>query len=714
MRKSIGIVLSAVMAVSGFTGVAAADGEADGGVVNGSFINGTEGWTIEGAAEIINEALSISGGEVRVSQRVEGLENGIYNLTADAAVSDISGECRLYGKTSGHTMASTAVYKSSTPQKIVVPGIEVEDGACDIGIYSNSSAKVTLDNVSLSKSEDTRIPFYKGGEISKLTYVEGMGGKFFREDGSEGDALQIMAENGFNLARIRVLNDPGKGHGDGTYYLPAGYQTEEDCLDMARRAKDKGMDILFSFAYSDYWSDGGQQFIPHEWQEYISANKLSGDAMYSYLENQVYEYTKDIMQKLIAQDTCPKFVSIGNEMQLGLFFGGWKGASRDLYMNPTNLARFLKAGARAVRETAPDAKVVLHSDNGGLIYSKNSNFVKTMRLMTEDFDVIGVSYYPYYNDGKVSIDNVVSEFDKLIKEFNKDVIIMETGYNWTEYKPGGEWDGQLKDSGYYQNIYGESQEGQRAFLTELYAKLKQVAGGRCIGDLYWDPVMIHSKDWKIGWAVRESDDYTDSNVVPNSTIFDFDGKAVEGQMAMKYNSDAGDTVKISGRALTDGVAAANKSLVVTINGSEVKTTTDKFGEFITAVPYPADGIFEIAVPGNSEILEAAAPYDGTMVLLGDVNVSEDEKTEDEILGLTAGFDADGILSFNADYITDNTDVVFYAAAYDEYNSLIGCIEGKSGKFAAAKNGGKYTVKAFLWDDKQQALCSASEVIIDKE
>ena len=51
-----------------------------------------------------------------------------------------------------------------------------------------------------------------------------------------------MAENGFNFARIRVLNNPGKGHGN-EYYLPEGYQDPDDCLAMARRAKDKGMQI---------------------------------------------------------------------------------------------------------------------------------------------------------------------------------------------------------------------------------------------------------------------------------------------------------------------------------------------------------------------------------------------------------------------------------------------------------------------------------------
>ena len=51
-----------------------------------------------------------------------------------------------------------------------------------------------------------------------------------------GDALQIMAENGFNFARIRVLNNPGKGHGN-EYYLPEGYQDPDDCLANGKTCK---------------------------------------------------------------------------------------------------------------------------------------------------------------------------------------------------------------------------------------------------------------------------------------------------------------------------------------------------------------------------------------------------------------------------------------------------------------------------------------------
>ena len=518
--------------------------ETDTGIINGSFSNGTEGWTIDGAgtAAADNGSLTASG-TVRVSQTAKGLDNGTYNFTAYAYTSaiDETGTSYFYAKSKGHTMASTAIPQGSAVQRIIVPNVTVSDGTCDIGINLENSDSVTIDNISFEKTESTCRHFYKGGEISKLSYIESKSGKFYRIGSSTAaDALQVMAENGFNMARIRLLDDPGKGHGDGTYYLPAGFMDEEDCLELARRARDKGMAIEFTIAYSDFWVDGEKQMVPHKWQEEINEKGISGaSALVSYFEGKIYDYTKDIMQKLIAQGTCPEFVSIGNEIQVGILFNQWK-SNNGLYNNADYLARLVNAGAKAVRETSPSTKIILHSDNGGKVSSRTT-FINMIKKA--DFDVIGVSYYPYYNQN-VSIDTVVSEFKNFINTYDKDVIIMETGYNWNPTKKGG-WEGQLQDSGYYQDIYGESKKGQRAFLTELYSKLKQAAGGRCIGDLYWDPVMIPATG--VGWAVKESNNQTDSEVVSNSTIFDFDGKAVPGQLAMKYNTDAEDKINITGK-----------------------------------------------------------------------------------------------------------------------------------------------------------------------
>lgn len=579
-----------------------------GTIQNNRFSDGMNSWTAEGSADVKEGALVLT--DARVSQKVTGIEDGIYDVGVRAMTSDISGTAYVYAKAEGQTAAKTAIPQSAAAMTITVPGVSVKGGVLEVGVYADGKGEntVTLDDFTLTKSVSTRVPFLKGGEISKLTYVEDMGAKFYRADGTEADALQIMAENGFNLARIRLLDAPGKGHGDGTYYLPEGYMTLEDCLDMARRAKSKGMQIEYTIAYSDYWVDGEKQMVPYRWQQEINEKGLTGESLIAYLENKVYEYTKASMQAMIDQGTCPEYVSIGNEIQVGILFNQYR-SNNGLYNSPEPLARLLNAGARAVRETAPNAKIILHSDNGGKV-SRRSTFINAMRQV--DFDVIGASFYPFYN-ADVSIDTVVSEFNTFVNTYNKDVIIMETGYNWNPLKADG-WPGQLQNSGYYQDIYGESQNGQRAFLTELYAKLKTVLGGRCIGDLYWDPVMVHSPEWKIGWAQKEDDDSTDSNVVPNSTIFDFDGKAVEGQKAMRDNANSTDKLLITGK-ITDrnGAPIAKTEITFTADGKDYRTVTDAYGEYIAAVDYPNGENIAVGITDFTGIKELAVPrYDNVI------------------------------------------------------------------------------------------------------
>lgn len=684
----------------------------DGGfIANGDFTDGTNGWTITGStsATVSDGALTISGAdyECRVSQTVTVAENGIYTLTAYAKTPDIEGIAYLYAKTEGKTMASTAIPQADDMIRITVPAVTVDNGKCDVGVYAEGGAEVTFSKVSLVKADDTgtRVSFLKGGEISKLTYVEDRGGVFRYADGTEGDALQIMAENGFNLARIRVLNNPGKNSGDESWYLPEYYQSEDDCLELARRAHDKGMQILFSFAYADSWSDGENQEAPFYWRKDYAENHSDED-WYEYLENQVYEYTKDILQKLVNQGTAPEYVSIGNEMQAGLFYGNYASGS-ELYNNPTMLAEFIKAGAKAVREVTPNAKIVLHTDNGGKVYNR-TNYIYTLRLLEADedreydyFDVIGASYYPYYNSD-VSVDTVVNEFAKLISEFDKDVIIMETGYNWNPTKPDG-YMGQLKNNGYYTDIYGETKNGQRAFLTELYAKLKQTAGGRCIGDLYWDPVMIydggveHTKDTGIGWAINGESDITADNVVPNSTIFDFDGKAVVGQLAMKYNTNQDDKINITGTVTDKDKFVAETAMNFTVNDTQYTVKTDKYGQYIISVPYPESGEFEISAEGFEQTYTVDAPYDGVLLSEIDFSVAYISKLEAE-------FDTDGNLTYKADYVTDEENPILYVAAYDENGVLAACkIASKAGTLMTAEKSGTYTVKVFLWDNNMKPI-----------
>ena len=94
----------------------------------------------------------------------------------------------------------------------------------------------------------------KGGDLTMVNFIEDLGGEYFDEDGNARDVFHILAENGFNFARLRTHNNVGRdflSQSSPRYYLPDGYQNTEDLLKSAKRAKDVGMAIEVTLNYSD-------------------------------------------------------------------------------------------------------------------------------------------------------------------------------------------------------------------------------------------------------------------------------------------------------------------------------------------------------------------------------------------------------------------------------------------------------------------------------
>ena len=93
---------------------------------------------------------------------------------------------------------------------------------------------------------------------------------------------------------------------------------------------------------------------------------------------------------------------------------------------------------------------------------------------------------------------------------------MESGYNWSATRQDGTL-GQLSNDG--PEPYPSTPEGQKDFLLELYAGIKNVNGGRCIGNLYWDSMNIIT-----------------NSQVSNTAMFDFSGKALPALDAAQFNN----------------------------------------------------------------------------------------------------------------------------------------------------------------------------------
>lgn len=228
--------------------------------------------------------------------------------------------------------------------------------------------------------------YYKGMDLSTLIEVESCGGKFY--DGAEAeDAVAILKRYGLNAVRIRLFNDPysekGEPYGAGTNDL-------ETALALAKRARKAGLDILLDYHYSDFWADPGKQFIPKAWKGYSVEE----------LEQAVYDYTRETLLAFESKGLLPDMVQVGNELTNGLL---WPYGRKPEY---DNIARFVSAGIRAVREISGQAllagfldekiKVMIHLDNGGNNEMYRDWFDHYVER-GEDFDIIGLSYYPFWH-----------------------------------------------------------------------------------------------------------------------------------------------------------------------------------------------------------------------------------------------------------------------------------------------------------------------------
>lgn len=426
-----------------------------------------------------------------------------------------------------------------------------------------------------------RPAFLQGGDISELSYTEREGAVYRDSQGRAKDCLQILKENGWNFVRLRVYNEPGKGHGDGTYYCPAGFMDKDDMLQLAKRAAAKDMEIQLTFHYSDYWTNGEVQIIPVAWQEKIKG--LSEADAITVLEQCVYDYTKEVLQEMKAQGTTSNYISLGNEIQAGMLYPYGRADEKGW---PT-LARFFNAGAKAVREEMPEAKIILHLDDAGND-KKYEYFFTACDTLGVDYDIIGTSYYPFY--GNKSAKDVAEFSQRQGEKFHRPVMIMETGYAFNRVLPNG-YPGQIKHNGPYNKM---TPNGQKEFMSELLQEMKNVPEPYVLGDLYWDPIMIENPG--VGWAYRENDNRADVNVVSNTTVFDYKGVALPVLDAYKENIEGKQGIMISGQVVENDGTPRKYATVTFKRGKEkIKQVTDRYGYYLFSEVLPGEEEAQLTV-----------------------------------------------------------------------------------------------------------------------
>lgn len=355
--------------------------------------------------------------------------------------------------------------------------------------------------------------FIKGMDVSTLPELLGLGAKYY-ENGKEESPLSILKKYGADSLRIRLWNNPysedGKPYGAGTNDF-------DRLVWLAQEGKKLGYTYLLDYHYSDFWTDPGKQILPKAWQG------MSVEAV----ENAVYFYTKDTLRRLCEKDLLPHMVQVGNEVTNGLLWPYGQGENYD------NIARFISAGIKAVRETAPEIPIMLHLDCGGNNEKCRQWFDEYTRR-GEDFDIIGLSYYPFWHG---TVEDLTNNMNDLAARYGKEIIVAEIsmGHTMEDYKEYEKLtDGERKGMATKPHLaeavaYPMTPQGQADFMADVMKKIAAIPEGRGRGFYYWEPCWIPVPG--CGWANKESLAYINDpgpggNEWANQALFDYDGNAL--------------------------------------------------------------------------------------------------------------------------------------------------------------------------------------------
>lgn len=326
----------------------------------------------------------------------------------------------------------------------------------------------------------TRLPFLLGGDLSMVPAIE-QAGVQFKNGGRPEDIFAIFRAHGANCVRLRLFVQPD-GRAGVINDLPY-------TLALAKRVKAAGLLLSLDLHYSDTWADPGNQTTPVAWQ------KLAPAA----LADQVRAYTAETFRAFAAAGGVPDVVQIGNEIASGLLWptGRLGGEGPATAAQFDQVAALLKAGVAGVREgigNGPMPRIMLHIDGGDNL-AKAKWFFEGISRRGVPFNVIGLSYYPFYNG---TLHDLRQTLDFLARTYGKPVAVVETAYPHAEMP----W---IKPQDRRGLEFPLTPAGQRDFLRALVQAVRETPGGLGAGVIYWYPesVPVHRpevNDWHGGDA----------------------------------------------------------------------------------------------------------------------------------------------------------------------------------------------------------------------
>ncbi|MCL2594223.1 MAG: glycosyl hydrolase 53 family protein, partial [Promicromonosporaceae bacterium] len=384
----------------------------------------------------------------------------------------------------------------------------------------------------VERVENLRPDWISGVDIGSVLSQEESGVTWYNWEDEIDDLFEIFADNGVNLVRIRIWNDPWNRNFDPPRGFGGGNTDAERAIEIGRRATEAGMGVAFNFHYSDFWADPAKQMVPRAW----AGTTLTQRAQL------VYQFTYDTVRAALEADVDIWHVQIGNENQGGSMAGlsGWD-----------NFALLFNEGARAVRELEDyfnhPMQTLAHFTNPQSGFVGNVNQLISRNV---DFDMIGASYYPFWHGSLSNLTSVLTTVRGLRPSRPIEVMVVETAYAWTA--EDGDGHPNTVDATTPVLPYPLSVQGQANAIRNVAQATADADG---LGIILWEPAWTpvgppsdvvnnrllweaHGSGWATSYAAifdpGDAGQWFGGTSWDNQSLFDFNGRPLASLRIFEY------------------------------------------------------------------------------------------------------------------------------------------------------------------------------------
>jgi len=317
--------------------------------------------------------------------------------------------------------------------------------------------------------------FIRGADLSKLPKMEEDGTTYYNSKGIAENALEIFKSAGMNVVRLRLWVHPANAH-----------SSLQEVAAFSKRIHTARLKVWLDLHYSDTWADPGHQTKPAAW----------ANLSFQSLKDSVYTYTLHVVKTI-----QPEYIQIGNEINNGFLWNDGR------ISHPDQFTDLLKEGISATRNADSSTRIILHYAG----YKGADWFFGIMEKYHVDYDIIGLSYYPWWHGKSLNI--LQQTLNLLATQYHKEVVIAETAYPFTL-----SWNDQTNnivgDTSQLLPEYPATEAGQEAFLWKLRSILQNTPAGR--GFCYWEPE----------WVTIQNSNFVIGSPWENLSLFDFHHRAL--------------------------------------------------------------------------------------------------------------------------------------------------------------------------------------------